>query len=1023
MKSDTRKLASQTEPAASPASPAGAADQFRSVIYLRGAHPYYPEGREVARAIRPHTFVHPQFWGEGAEGAEAVRRGYAEAREWGVCAVGGWGPIHPSFIVDEAYYPGLNPGEIPPALVPSSMPPVGDDACMSGLNAFTIYHWDHWKARGELTGEKPADIRDWLIVTEAEARAHRVGSAEELHQREVAPFLMTARSLPVSMFHPEVLRFFSDYIRDRVRRGQYPDGELALDFMDIAGSSGLDFSEHARRAFEQMIRDTYTHEEIAEILECPPDGPIALLPPEGASEDLERTYRIERNKLFTQAYGRFYGALREAVRDVSGGRIDLKMIKNGACFSWHAYGNSQGVYPLYWGRALTTYMSEGGNWPGAGMRHSCTGLAFADIEQNIFDYMYGNGRLWGEPIVLKNFYHRVRNPFVAQLAVAEGMAMLGNAGLYAKIGDARSKARGTEVDYRWPLPMVRFARHLTPRLRQMIPAAEVAVVYSSVERMAEFTEHIENTFELCDMLARQHVPFQFVHLELLAETLEKRGPRILILPWLRTLTDAQAAVLDAHVQGGGALICIGPCGTHNGGRQRAEPALQALLAEGCEPGPPWMDLSVRKVGRGCTVAFGGLLAGYDRAAHVRLRRALLAATDRDPAATPLCRETAPLFFNLTRNSNHSRYWLHVLNYDVDLLDWGCGETRALMPRRALPLAVPLPPGVRATAVRVLRPGLPDEEMPFTETTGGCAATLDGIDLYAVVEMDTAPGDRPGSASLLAGGATPEAEIQALMSATAWRSEWGGVASPQIHVPAAPAHVPLRLTYGTRAYAQVGPACRIEMQIWVSDASPGDRHRHPLSVIVHDATGVPVASGIWPPGDHAAAIPVPAPGVYALTFRAGQRWPSGSNVYAVRFTHAGGAVFEASAGMPFSICGFTPRTPLYFSVPKETRIFDVHVHTPLPTKTRLKPSRITVRDAAGQIVLDDDGAARHNPTFVAEGFDYHDRVAVPTEQAGKIWSVELWGAPGSGGDREDTRFWMDGVPPLLAETPGQLMIPR
>lgn len=989
-------------------------DQFRSVIYLRGAHPYFPEGREVARAIRPHTFVHPQFWGDVA-GVEATRRGLAEARGWGVCSVGGWGPVHPSFIVDEAYYPGLKRGDVPAVLVPDTMPPVRDDQAMTGLDAFTLFHWDHWKARGELTGEKPADIRDWLIVTEAEARAQRAGSLLDLHEREVAPFLMTERSLPVSMFNPDVIRFFCDVIRDRVRRGHYPDADLALDFMDIAGSSGLDFSEHARQAFEQMVREAYTREEIAELFACAADQPIPLLPPDGASEDLERTYRIERTKLFTLAYGRFYGALREAVREVSGGRMDLKMIKNGACFSWHAYGNSQGIYPLYWGRALTTYMSEGGNWPGTGMRRSCTGLRFADVEQNIFDYMYGNGRLWGEPVVLKNFYHRVRNPFVAQLAVAEGMAMLGNAGLYAKVGDARSKARGTEVDYRWPLPMVRFAHHLTSRLRQMIPAAEVAIVYSSVDRMAEFTEHIENTFELCDMLAKQHVPFQFVHLELLAETLEARGPRVLILPWLRGLTDAQTAVLAAHVRGGGALIGIGPCGTHNGGRQRAEPALRALLA------PPDGDgLGVRTVGRGRTVCVDGLLAGYDPGAHVRLRKALWHACGRDPSAAPPRRETAALFFNLTRNSNRSRHWLHALNYDVDLLDWGCGETRALSPGRALDVSVALPEGVRATAVRLLRPELPDEEIPFTETAAGCALTLPWLDLYAVIEMDTAPGVRPGQASP-PDRAASEAEIQALLSATAWRGEWRRVAAPSAPASAA-TDGPTRLTYGTRAYAQVGAGCRIEMQLWVSAASPGDRHRHPLSVIVHDAAGAPVGSGIWPPGDHQAVIPVPAPGVYALTFRAGQRWPSGSNVYAVRFTHAGGAVFEASAGMPFSTCGFTPRTPFYFWMPKETRVFDVHVHTPLPTKTRLKPSRITVRDAAGAIMLDDDGAAGGTPTFIGEGFDYHDRIAVPPGQAGQIWSVELWGAPGSGGDREDTRFSLDGVPPLLAETPGQLMIP-
>lgn len=110
--------------------------------------------------------------------------------------------------------------------------------------------------------------------------------------------------------------------------------------------------------------------------------------------------------------------------------------------------------------------------------------------------------------------------------------------------------------------------------------------------------------------------------------------------------------------------------------------------------------------------------------------------------TPSCvrPDRSPLLLtNLTRNSDNSRFWMHLVNYDVDY-DMSDAE-QPIHSLENVRVHVPLPDGLRAKSVQVYRPGMPETTLALEPAREGCVVTLPKMEVYALVAVATEPGER------------------------------------------------------------------------------------------------------------------------------------------------------------------------------------------------------------------------------------------------------------------------------------------
>ena len=119
-------------------------------------------------------------------------------------------------------------------------------------------------------------------------------------------------------------------------------------------------------------------------------------------------------------------------------------------------------------------------------------------------------------------------------------------------------------------------------------------------------------------------------------------------------------------------------------------------------------------------------------------------------------------------------------------------------------------------------------------------------------------------------------------------------------------------------------------------------------------------------------------------------------------------------------------PLYFYVPKGCKSFQIYPNTRPFWTANLAPVRLVVKDNSGATLLDHSGPIDGGWTW--EKGDMKDKlfsIGVPNGQAGRVWSSI---APGyqTGSAKAKTgfvQFWLEGVPPVVASMPAQLLIPK
>ena len=793
--------------------------------------------------------------------------------------------------------------------------------------------------------------------------------------------------------NPDVRRIQTDLIRFRAK-GPFGKNFNGI-FVDSAGWRATCYCPHCRKGFDEWVRARYAPGQIAALLKTDPAQPVPMTPPPGAAPDLVRVYDVLTRRFWTEATAEFFGLLEDAGEEVLG-KVEFHVLFHGFCYSWRGAFIPGGMNLAWYSDHITAYCSEGNPLPGAAYRRTYAAPATQRLTTNLFEYVYSAGAFFREPVMVKSYSGPVaRNADIVQLAVAQSVALLGNYGIYAT--EPPEMRNPTYVRYDWALPMVEFVHTIVPRVRQMIPAATTGVLFCAVDGMAGSDEHNRMADAVCSMLQRQHVPFQMVHMRLLERTLNERPLDALIVPGVRCVDDAQAARIRRFVEEGGRVLFMGECGGLTWeGAARERSAFADLLPPSAPPAdglPP-----TRVVGRGRTGWIGASFDPEAPEANRALQQALFALEGATPSRVRPDRAPA-LLLSLTRNSDRSRVWMHLVNYDVDMDVVEAPGVRGANPVKDVRVVIDLSAGLRAKEARLLRPGAEEAALEVVHGREGCAVTVPHVEVYALVEVVTEKGERP-AASLLEPTTIAEAGDM-VVAALAGRPS-GKTLVPVAGAPTAEAPAALRrFSRESLVYAAASQDNVLRLRI-----EPEERVQVLYTVMGLD--GRPLGSGRAAQAAN-LEIPVPAPGVYAVFMTP----DPGFGRFRLRFE--GIAALEASEAGPLAIYEPGDSAPLFFYVPKGRTGFTVACNT-RHDRARLHAVQLTVKDAEGRVALQQDGPFDGWKTF---------EVAVPEGQAGRIWSLTFADAPRPEGAQAKmfAQFRLVGVPPVVAETPDRLLIAR
>ena len=145
---------------------------------------------------------------------------------------------------------------------------------------------------------------------------------------------------------------------------------------------------------------------------------------------------------------------------------------------------------------------------------------------------------------------------------------------------------------------------------------------------------------------------------------------------------------------------------------------------------------------------------------------------------------------------------------------------------------------------------------------------------------------------------------------------------------------------------------------------------------------------------------PCPGVYLLLAEAG------GNHYRIR-PRCAQACVECHLARPLHTADDRPLGPLYFYVPEDCESFTISAEASQEGET----CRLIVRDPDGREALNEAGEMDRREDF---------RLEVPPAARGRAWSFTV--GPGDTGVQDDVIVLLAGVPPLVAESPGRLLVP-
>ncbi len=249
-------------------------------------------------------------------------------------------------------------------------------------------------------------------------------------------------------------------------------------------------------------------------------------------------------------------------------------------------------------------------------------------------------------------------------------------------------------------PFIRFFHTRRDLFRDTRVVADVAVLRSFPSQVFADPKHAQLTSRVEQSLIDNHIPFQIIYNEQLANLSHYRA---LILAGAVALSDAHLRHIREYVNSGGRLCLIGPAATHD----------EWLFPR---PAPALADLPASQVVQ--TTENDDILSAVRRACDNQLTLSI----PSDPG----------LACELTEQPG--RRLVHLVNYRPD-------------PVKAVAVSVRLGPGHRAKSVTLVSPERQNDiSLPFRAHEGCMEFSVPEVKVYEIAVVD----DRPGAGLLPAG---------------------------------------------------------------------------------------------------------------------------------------------------------------------------------------------------------------------------------------------------------------------------------
>lgn len=541
----------------------------------------------------------------------------------------------------------------------------GDPVRREGF--FEFYdHWDEYREFG--LGARPAAAPETWIATRADGSPHTFGN-------DLAPDYYTGMNrYVVCIEHPDWRAWLQQVTRlcaEAGYDGVFPDNSSAI----------ACHAPSCQAAFRRYLEGRYGPAERAALFGSA-DLAGVRLPSERGS-----LLHVEAQRFYQTSLAHHLGAMRAAARAVN---PDFLMFPN--CGS-----------PVLSAEYLLGHadflMLEGGARDVQGTGCEVTSIigeaSHREVVDNILEYRYVAGLPEHIGLLLLEMG---RTPWSRKLSLAEAAAFGSGA------------CNGVRPSTREVLrPYIEFLRAHRDLYEGKRSAAQVAMAFFPMQVHYPDNRHWSTAARLKDRLGSLQVPFDVIS-ETGLSAARLAGYRMVAVPDLRCVGDAEVEALRQYVTAGGTLLVVGRFAETDASlRPRPEPA--------------WLSPPAA-VAAGRIVRHGGVPGKADLAGM------LGAAGVSTLIGTGTGREAPRPLLRVMLYEGPQERVLHLLNYDAPVAAAG-GLPRALA---GVPVRLALPPGAVVSGVTCLDPEAPGQELEFRTGDGVCEFTVPTVALYAVCRV-------------------------------------------------------------------------------------------------------------------------------------------------------------------------------------------------------------------------------------------------------------------------------------------------
>ena len=772
---------------------------------------------------------------------------------------------------------------------------------------------------------------------------------------------------------------FSDFLADFTRIGA--GYGLPGVYVDNPGTQCV-CERYCVPAWHEYLGEHYSPAELTRYYGSDDPAQIDLQDP---------TLEVERKRFWGWSAGRHLARLREASEEVSG---DVGWVcPNGAMIEFA---------PANYGCDLASWAEVGAAQL---LSRECNRMIEGVEHDRLTDRLWFNGT---DDLILGHKMARGCPSFAMWSAPLRSHVFLGEQPAYYDLAAAETLAfDGVFLDCGAPwfptearAPFHAFYRPLESLLRSGPSVAEVGVLTFSRELLSDPADSVREVRLVTDWLSEAHVLWDALTDDAFAQR-DLSGYRAIFVPNVRMMDDDEVAALTDYARAGGRLVISGDCATRFAcGVERKGFAWRALpVGEPDESGcaivdagegrvlwaPRLADIDLRVPYTGsdveCAQPARGLIRETNREAFWSYVNRLVGA-DLSAVAAPGPRNlrVAARWFE---DDGEATMTVHLANYDLNVHSGRKKYYRVpradaeRTPAEEVRLSVPVPAGYLAIGVRWA--AMPDptlRELPFEALAAGVSFTVPRVNAYAVAAVTLQPGDGAGRSladargdATSAEGALPAVEVtgdaQPILYAAEATGEFGfdevlHVTPGQPVIVSGEAGGELQIRIDRPGQERIDPIVWQPMRAFDAAAEGEKGQVRWLRFWLIAPSGATAASGAVP-AEQSTLLRVPAEetGLYALMTEAGPGALAVSTTSRALMTTAQPFVSEQ------------PNERLSFLVPNGLE------SVTLSTWGADSTMHFEVLDADGQ------------PRFERADFNFitvEDEVAVPAEQAGRVWSM-------------------------------------